>query len=46
MKILVKDLKPAMMGIYKITFPNNKIYIGKSVDIKRRMFEHNSPSDN
>lgn len=46
MKILVKDLKPAMMGIYKITFPNNKIYIGKSVDIKRRMSEHNSPSDN
>lgn len=46
MKILVKDLEPNMMGIYKITFPNQKIYIGKSIDIKRRMFEHNSISAN
>lgn len=35
MKII--DLKPKTQGIYKITFPNGKIYIGLSVDIKRRM---------
>lgn len=46
MKILTKDLQPSMMGIYKINFPNNKIYIGKSIDIKRRIFEHNCPSNN
>ena len=46
MKILVKDLIPNMMGIYKINFPNGKCYIGLSCDIKRRMFEHNTPSEN
>lgn len=44
MKII--DLKPKTQGIYKITFPNGKIYIGLSVDIKRRMQEHNSPHEN
>lgn len=29
-----------LSGIYKINFPNGKIYIGKSNDIKRRMKEH------
>ena len=29
-------------GIYKITFPNNKIYIGISNNIYRRMLEHNT----
>ena len=29
-------------GIYKITFPNNKIYIGRSNHIYRRMLEHNN----
>ena len=29
-------------GIYKITFPNNKIYIGLSNNIYRRMLEHNT----
>lgn len=29
-------------GVYKITFPNNKIYIGISNNIYRRMLEHNS----
>lgn len=37
MKIQVKDLMDNMSGIYKITFPNNKIYIGMSNDIRRRM---------
>lgn len=42
MMLKVKDLKPRMMGIYKITFPNNKIYIGMSNDIRRRFWEHNN----
>jgi len=46
MKIQVKDLMDNMSGIYKITFPNNKIYIGMSNDIRRRMWEHNNPSTN
>jgi group I intron endonuclease len=29
-----------MIGIYKITSPTNKIYIGQSVDIKRRKTEY------
>ena len=29
-----------MIGIYKITSPNNRIYIGQSVDIKRRFKEY------
>lgn len=29
-------------GVYKITFPNNKIYIGISNNIYRRMLEHNT----
>lgn len=28
------------MGIYKINYPNGKIYIGLSIDIKRRLYEH------
>lgn len=42
MKIKIEDLKKSMMGIYKITFPNNKIYIGLSNNIRRRMWEHNN----
>lgn len=29
-------------GIYKITFPNQKVYIGRSNNIYRRMLEHNN----
>lgn len=29
-------------GVYKITFPNNKIYIGISNNIYRRILEHNA----
>ena len=29
-------------GVYKITFPNNKVYIGISNNIYRRMLEHNT----
>ena len=43
MKIKLTNLKNNVMGIYKINFPNGKIYIGLSVDIKRRVYEHNNP---
>lgn len=42
MKIKIEDLKENMMGIYKLTFPNGKIYVGLSNNIKRRMYEHNN----
>ena len=29
-------------GVYKITFPNNKVYIGISNNMYRRMLEHNT----
>lgn len=34
----------AQSGIYKITSPSGKIYIGQSCDIKRRIIEHKSCS--
>lgn len=40
----INEIPNNLMGIYKITFPNDKIYIGLSINIKRRMREHNSPS--
>lgn len=42
MKVQLKDLKNGVSGIYKINFPNGKIYIGLSNNIKRRMYEHNN----
>ena len=41
-EILNIDNCEGICGIYKINFPNGKAYIGKAVDIKRRMKEHNS----
>lgn len=43
-EFLVKDLDRGVMGVYQIDFPNGKIYIGLSIDIKRRMWEHNNPN--
>ena len=31
-------------GIYKIDFPNGKVYIGLTCDLKRRIKEHNTDS--
>ena len=36
------SVNSAYSGVYKITFPNNKIYIGISNNIYRRILEHNS----
>lgn len=43
-KIKMEDcsVKTAYSGVYKITFPNGKIYIGISNNIYRRMLEHNT----
>ena len=27
-------------GIYKLTFPNGKVYVGQSIDIKQRWYAH------
>ena len=35
-----EELKNGIIGIYKIVFPNKKIYIGLSNNIKRRIREH------
>ena len=40
--MLVKDLPTNLMCIYKLNYPNGKIYIGLSRDLKRRMYEHNN----
>ena len=32
-------------GIYKIVFPNNKVYIGLSSNIRRRLIAHNKTND-
>lgn len=45
MIVKASELKPGVQGIYKINFPNGKIYIGLSVDIKRRIWEHNCPHE-
>lgn len=38
--MFLKDLNKKVIGIYKINFPNGKVYIGMSNDIKRRLKEH------
>lgn len=42
--IKLQDISPKeiISGVYKITFPNGKVYIGISNNIVRRMNEHNS----
>ena len=45
MMLKVEDLKSGIMGIYKVTFPNNKVYIGMSNDIRRRFWEHNNKNN-
>lgn len=36
----IKEIKNNQSGIYKVVFNNNKIYIGKSANIKARMLQH------
>lgn len=40
-ELSLSTIEKSISGIYMIVFPNNKIYIGLSNNIKRRMKEHN-----
>lgn len=40
------ELQTNISGIYKINFPNGKIYIGRARNIKRRIWEHFAKTDN
>ena len=42
----ITDITTKISGIYKINFPNGKIYIGRAIDIKRRIREHYIKKDN
>jgi len=45
MKNVIYENCPHTCGIYKIDFPNGKIYIGQAKDIKERMRHHNNPNN-
>lgn len=40
--INVKDIPNKFSCIYKINYPNGKIYIGQTCNLKRRINEHNN----
>ena len=40
--VKINDLQEGIICIYKINYPNGKIYIGKTINLKRRMYEHNN----
>lgn len=40
-KVRIKEIPFGLVGIYKLNFPNNKCYIGQSIDIRARVREHN-----
>lgn len=42
----VSSLGKGVSCVYKITYPNNKVYIGYSKDLRRRMWEHNNMNKN
>ena len=41
MILQVKNLEPNICCIYKLNYPNGKIYIRYTIDLQRRMHEHN-----
>lgn len=40
------ELSTKISGIYRIDFPNGKVYIGRAINIKRRIWEHYNKIDN
>ena len=44
--MIYNDIPKNIIGIYKINFPNGKIYIGRAKNIKTRIWEHFSKKDN
>lgn len=40
------EIPANISGIYKILFPNGKIYVGRAINIKRRIWEHFVKIDN
>lgn len=40
------EIQSNISGIYKINFPNGKIYIGRAKNIKGRIWEHYAKNDN
>lgn len=44
MYVDIREIKEGYTCIYKLNFPNGKIYIGQTINLKRRMWEHNNPS--
>ena len=43
--IKVENIPKGISCIYLLKFSNNKIYIGKTIDLKRRIHEHNKPNE-
>ncbi len=44
--MIYNDIPKNIIGIYKINFPNGKIYIERAKNIKTRIWEHFSKKDN
>lgn len=42
MILKISEIPDKYCCIYKINYPNGKFYIGQTVDLKRRMYEHNN----
>ena len=41
MLLTIKDTPKNISGIYKINYPDGRIYIGQAMDIRSRLIEHN-----
>lgn len=46
MIVKVSELKGGISCVYKISYPNSRVYIGSTTDLRRRMWEHNNLNKN
>ena len=46
MIVKVSELKGGFSCVYKISYPNSRVYIGSTTDLRRRMWEHNNLNKN